>query len=36
MNPAKAEMRLPTIKGTPWSKLFSKWKPEPLFLDLIT
>ncbi|CAD8102305.1 unnamed protein product [Paramecium primaurelia] len=36
MNPAKAEVKLPMIKGNPWSKVLAKYKPDQLFLDLIS
>ncbi|CAD8114881.1 unnamed protein product [Paramecium sonneborni] len=36
MNPAKAEVKLPMIKGNPWSKVLAKHKPDLLFLDLIS
>ncbi|CAD8178505.1 unnamed protein product [Paramecium octaurelia] len=36
MNPSKADVRLPTIRGNPWTRVFARQKPEPLFLDLIT
>ncbi|CAD8204074.1 unnamed protein product [Paramecium octaurelia] len=36
MNPAKAEVKLPMIKGNPWSKVLGKHKPDLLFLDLIS
>ncbi|CAD8121399.1 unnamed protein product [Paramecium sonneborni] len=36
MNPQHQEYKFPQIKCHPWAKVFSKFKPEPLFIDFVS
>ncbi|CAD8188191.1 unnamed protein product [Paramecium pentaurelia] len=36
MNPMHKEFKFPQIKSHPWNKVFQKFKPDPLFVDLIS
>ncbi|CAD8063936.1 unnamed protein product [Paramecium sonneborni] len=34
-NISNTDFKFPQVKGHPWSKVFLKYKPDPLFIDLI-
>ncbi|CAD8130755.1 unnamed protein product [Paramecium sonneborni] len=36
MNPMHKEFKFPQIRNHSWSKVFQKFKPDPLFVDLIS